>query len=116
MPSGSGGSQLPALVKGFPYGLCSHWYLDALVEQNVISEEDKMYVGYNRIGVRDVGLGITSRYSPDPEAMNCREGDMLAYVKYQSQIIYEPPTECSERSKSLYRKIAAIMEQMERNR
>ena len=63
-----------------------------------------------------VGLGITSRYSPDPEAMNCREGDMLAYVKYQSQIIYEPPTESSERSKSLYRKIAAIMEQMERNR
>lgn len=91
-------------------------FLDALVEQNVISEEDKMYVGYNRIGVRDVGLGITSRYSPDPEAMNCREGDMLAYVKYQSQIIYEPPTESSERSKSLYRKIAAIMEQMERNR
>ena len=44
------------------------------MEQNVISEEDKMYVGYNRIGVRDVGLGITSRYSPDPEAMNCREG------------------------------------------
>ena len=41
---------------------------------------------------------------------------MLAYVKYQSQIIYEPPTESSERSKSLYRKIAAIMEQMERNR
>ena len=89
---------------------------DALGEQNVISEEDKMYVGYNRIGVRDVGLGITSRSSPDPEAMTCREGDMLAYVNYQSQIIYEPPTESSERSKSLYRKIAAIMEQMERNR
>lgn len=92
-------------------------FLDALVEQNIITAEDKRYVGYHGIVESDHELGVVySRYSPDPEAVNYREGDMLAYVKYQSQIIYEPPTEASERSKSLYRKIAAIMEQMGRSR
>lgn len=88
-------------------------FLDALVEQNILTEEDKKYVGYHNMGVRDVGVGITSHYSPDPDAMNYKKGDMLAYVKYQCQIIYEPPTESTTRSQNLYRKIRAVMEQME---
>ena len=90
-------------------------FLDYLQDKGIISEEDKKYVCY---GGHCCVTSLEPRawYSPEPPVRGYADGNILAYVRYKSSIIYEPSTPETKRQVDLYKKISAIMEGMVRRR
>ena len=85
-------------------------FLDFLQSKGIISEEDKKYVCYG--GERlDRGEPETW-YSPLEPVHDFADGNVLAFVRYQSSLIYDHKTTETKREVDLYKKITSIMEEM----
>ena len=85
-------------------------FLDFLQSKGIISEEDKKYVCYG--GERlDKGEPETW-YSPLEPVHDFADGNVLAFVRYQSSLIYDHKTTETKREVDLYKKITSIMEEM----
>ena len=85
-------------------------FLDFLQSKGIISEEDKKYVCYG--GERlDKGEPETW-YSPLEPVHDFADGNVLAFVRYQSSLIYDHKTTDTKREIDLYKKITSIMEEM----
>lgn len=85
-------------------------FLDFLQSKGIISEEDKKYVCYG--GERlDKGEPETW-YSPLEPVHDFADGNVLAFVRYQSSLIYDHKTTETKREIDLYKKITSIMEEM----
>lgn len=85
-------------------------FLDFLQSKGIISEEDKKYVCYG--GERlDKGEPETW-YSPLEPVHDFASGNVLAFVRYQSSLIYDHKTTETKREIDLYKKITSIMEEM----
>ena len=85
-------------------------FLDFLQSKGIISEEDKKYVCYG--GERlDKGEPETW-YSPLEPVHDFADGNVLAFVRYQSSLIYDHKTTETKREVGLYKKITSIMEEM----
>ena len=85
-------------------------FLDFLQNRGIISEEDKKYVCYG--GERlDRGEPETW-YSPLEPVHDFADGNVLAFVRYQSSLIYDHKTTETKREVDLYKKITSIMEEM----
>ncbi len=85
-------------------------FLDFLQEKGVLSEEDKKYLGHG--GITSAKFETSSWYSPLPPVNDYADGNLLAYMRYQSSLIYEPETEETRRKVELHKKVTAIMEEM----
>lgn len=84
--------------------------LDFLQNKGILSEEDKKYVCYG--GERlDRGEPETW-YSPLEPVHDFADGNVLAFVRYQSSLIYDHKTTETKREIDLYKKITSIMEEM----
>ena len=89
-------------------------FLDFLQSKGIISEEDKKYVCYG--GERlDRGEPETW-YSPLEPVHDFADGNVLAFVRYQSSLIYDHKTTETKREIDLYKKITSIMEEMVKRR
>ncbi len=86
-------------------------FLDFLESKGILSEEDKRYLGHGGI-VTVTSLEPSSWYSPLPPVHDYADGNLLAYMRYQSSLIYEPETEETKRKVELHKKVTAIMEEM----
>lgn len=91
-------------------------FLDYLQDKGIISEEDKECVGYGGHFIRRTTLKAGSCYSLEPPVRDYADGNILAYVRYESSLIYEPSTPEREYEVNLHKKISAIMEGMVRRR
>jgi hypothetical protein len=85
-------------------------FLDFLQEKGILSEEDKKYLGHG--GITSAKFETSSWYSPLPPVNDYADGNLLAYMRYQSSLIYEPETEETRRKVELHKKVTAIMEEM----
>lgn len=85
-------------------------FLDFLQDKGVLSEEDKKYLGHG--GITSANFETSSWYSPLPPVHDYADGNLLAYMRYQSSLIYEPETEETRRKVALHKKVTAIMEEM----
>lgn len=86
-------------------------FLDYLQSKGILSEEDKKYVGYG--GERRASFKPETWYSPlYPPVHDFADGNVLAYVRYQSSIIYDSGTAERKHEVDLYKKITMIMEEM----
>lgn len=88
-------------------------FLDFLQDKEIISEEDKKYVNYYGLSWDRIGAAGMC-YSPEYEipVHNYADGNVLAYVRYQSSLIYDPETADKKRKVNLYKKLALIMTEM----
>ncbi len=97
-------------------------FLDYLQDKGIISEEDKECAGYGGHFIRHTTLNegscysCYSCYSLERPFRAYADGDVLAYVRYESSLIYEPSTPEREYEVNLHKKIFAIMEGMVRQR
>lgn len=86
-------------------------FLDFLQSKGILSEEDKKYLDYG--GETRASLEPQSWYTPyGPPVHDHADGDLSAFVRYQSSLIYEPETAETRRQAALYKKVASIMEKM----
>ncbi len=85
-------------------------FLDFLQSKGIISEEDKKYVCYG--GERLDRGEPESWYSPLEPVHDFADGNVLAFVRYQSSLIYDHKTTETKREVDLYKKITSIMEEM----
>ncbi|NBH70732.1 hypothetical protein D3Z51_01500 [Clostridiaceae bacterium] len=85
-------------------------FLDFLQSKGVISEEDKKYVCYG--GERLNRSEPETWYSPLEPVHDYADGNILAFVRYQSSLIYDHKTTETKREVDLYKKITSIMEEM----
>lgn len=91
-------------------------FLDYLQDKGIISEEDKKYLCYGGICYGRLDEDPISCYSPELPVHSYGDGNMFAYARYQSSLIYEPSTPKTRQQVDLYKKISAIMEGMVRRR
>lgn len=86
-------------------------FLDFLQNKGIISEEDKEYVCYGG-EVRIDSLEPSSWYSSLEPVHDYADGNVLAFVRYQSSLLYDHKTTETKRQVDLYKKITSIMEEM----
>ena len=85
-------------------------FLDFLQNKGIISEEDKKYVCYG--GERLNSHEPETWYSPLEPVHDFADGNVLAFVRYQSSLIYDYKTTDIKQEIDPYKKITSIMEEM----
>lgn len=88
-------------------------FLDFLQSKGILSEEDKRYVCYGGEVLLD-SLEPRSWYSPNEPVHDYADGNLLAFTRYQSSLIYEPSTPETKRQVDLYQMITSILEEIEK--
>ena len=83
-------------------------FLDFLQSKGIISEEDKDYARGIRHSTGEAGTW----YSPLEPVHDFLDGNVFAFVRYQSSLIYDHETTETKRGVELYKKITSIMEEM----
>ncbi len=87
-------------------------FLDFLQSKGIISEEDKDYAK----GIRQCTGEPETWYSPLEPVHDFLDGNVLAFLRYESSLIYDHETTETKHGIALSKKITSIMEEMVKRR
>ena len=86
-------------------------FLDFLQDKGILSEDERAYLGGERVVTENSG----SCYSPDYEIpIEFSDGNILEYRRYRASLIYEPKTAQTDWEVKVDKKIVSILERMAR--